>query len=404
MDHVIFNLNDVVLCMTSFMSCVLAALYWKTQQTSRKSTLFLIGFLLSHALFAVHELTYYGEQVRYVILDVNPNLFFLGSVAYCIDGVLLYLFTHALIYKGFTFKRQHLWHLLPLIGYCIYLGFVYHSQSWADKTSIIRNWYLTETLHFVSVEFLIRLIRVVYVAYCLQLLANYTSEQMQRLADPAKVDITWLRTVIIGFIFVFSVEALMSGTNIVRLLRPAETGILSLIELEHLSFLGELTNYADFLLLLSLLVYSLARISSVEQVKELEGQDEQEELPEQDDELEGVGRIKRYMEEQKPYMNAEITLPQLADALELHPKVLSMTLNHHFQLNFYEFVNGYRIEEAKHLLATDETMSITDIYFSVGFNSKSVFYQFFKKIEKITPTAYRRKCRAAKTADAIATD
>jgi len=69
-----------------------------------------------------------------------------------------------------------------------------------------------------------------------------------------------------------------------------------------------------------------------------------------------------------------------------------MLINRHFGINYYEFINRYRIEEAKRMLTSAEHKSttITDIYLQVGFNSKSVFYTFFKKIEGITPTQYRK--------------
>lgn len=72
-----------------------------------------------------------------------------------------------------------------------------------------------------------------------------------------------------------------------------------------------------------------------------------------------------------------------------------MLINRHFGINYYEFINRYRIEEAKRMLAESKGASITDIYLAVGFNSKSVFYTFFKKLEGMTPTAYRVSQKAA---------
>lgn len=74
-------------------------------------------------------------------------------------------------------------------------------------------------------------------------------------------------------------------------------------------------------------------------------------------------------------------------------KDLSMIINRHFNLNFYEFVNGYRIEEAKKRLLdpANKSKTITDIYLEVGFNSKSVFNTFFKKLVGKTPSEYRQQ-------------
>jgi YesN/AraC family two-component response regulator len=94
----------------------------------------------------------------------------------------------------------------------------------------------------------------------------------------------------------------------------------------------------------------------------------------------------------KTYMNPDITLDTLAESLAIMPRDLSMLINRHFGINFYEFVNRYRIEEAKQMLISEEfkKTTITDIYLAVGFNSKSVFYTFFKKFEGVTPSKYRQ--------------
>ena len=69
-----------------------------------------------------------------------------------------------------------------------------------------------------------------------------------------------------------------------------------------------------------------------------------------------------------------------------------MIINRHFGANFYTFINSYRIEKAKMMLKDPDQKdtTITDIYLAVGFNSKSVFYTFFKKLEGMTPTKYRQ--------------
>ena len=90
-------------------------------------------------------------------------------------------------------------------------------------------------------------------------------------------------------------------------------------------------------------------------------------------------------------MNADITLEGLAGDIGVSGRVLSVTLNQHFQMNFYEFVNRYRIEDVKRLLAEEPSKSITEIFYEVGFNSKSVFNTFFRKCEGMTPSAYRKQ-------------
>jgi AraC-like DNA-binding protein len=58
-------------------------------------------------------------------------------------------------------------------------------------------------------------------------------------------------------------------------------------------------------------------------------------------------------------------------------------------MDFRNFINRFRVEEAQRLLKSDPEMSILTICFEVGFNSKSTFNTAFKKISGITPRDYR---------------
>lgn len=77
----------------------------------------------------------------------------------------------------------------------------------------------------------------------------------------------------------------------------------------------------------------------------------------------------------------------------MNPRALSAVIKHSFQTNFYEFVNSYRIDEAKSILddprEIDKTM--IEIAGECGFNSKATYNTFFKKLAGCTPTEYRKK-------------
>ena len=88
-----------------------------------------------------------------------------------------------------------------------------------------------------------------------------------------------------------------------------------------------------------------------------------------------------------------ITPDALSEFLDVPVLELTAVLNGHFKMNFYEFINNYRIKEAKEILAADisQEKTISDIFLAVGFNSKSVFNTFFKKNVGLTPSEFRKK-------------
>lgn len=103
--------------------------------------------------------------------------------------------------------------------------------------------------------------------------------------------------------------------------------------------------------------------------------------------------VQQYMDEVKPYRKHDLSLQQLAKVLNLSPRYLSQLLNQRLRQNFFEFVNSYRIEEAKELLGDPDKreLRINEIMYQVGFNSKSTFNNVFKKLTKVTPTQFRNQ-------------
>lgn len=100
-----------------------------------------------------------------------------------------------------------------------------------------------------------------------------------------------------------------------------------------------------------------------------------------------------FMERQKPYLEPHITVERLAIKLKVSPKLLSSTINNELQMNFFEMISNYRVNEAKVRLIDVELRDkpICEIMKHCGFNSKSVFNQAFKKAMGVTPSFYRQQ-------------
>src|SRR6185369_16865270 len=108
-----------------------------------------------------------------------------------------------------------------------------------------------------------------------------------------------------------------------------------------------------------------------------------------------AARILRTMEQDKLYQEADLTLQNLADRIQLPSYQVSQAINDGMNKNFYDLVNSYRVEEAKRLLldAKNKDFTILSVGFEAGFNSKTTFNTVFKKFTGLTPTEYRDKER-----------
>jgi len=104
-----------------------------------------------------------------------------------------------------------------------------------------------------------------------------------------------------------------------------------------------------------------------------------------------LNRLKNHMESKKPHLQPSITLPELAQTLSIPRHHLSQVINESFNLNFNDFINKYRIDEALGMLQerSHHNGTILEIAFQVGFNSKSTFNSAFKKHTGQTPKEYK---------------
>lgn len=106
--------------------------------------------------------------------------------------------------------------------------------------------------------------------------------------------------------------------------------------------------------------------------------------------------LDQLMAEKETYKNPNLTLGELAKAVNLSSHQLSQLLNDNLGKNFTSFINEYRINAACKMIAADHPFSLEALGYEVGFNSKSTFYASFKKIMGTTPLLYKEGLRESK--------
>jgi len=112
----------------------------------------------------------------------------------------------------------------------------------------------------------------------------------------------------------------------------------------------------------------------------------------QDDLITGqISTLKQYMAEKEPFLDPSLTIQELANQIDIPVRDLSVLINHKMDQHFFDFVNEYRIQKAMNILKDESKNQLTvlEILYEVGFNSKSSFNTSFKKYTNLTPTAYR---------------
>ena len=107
-------------------------------------------------------------------------------------------------------------------------------------------------------------------------------------------------------------------------------------------------------------------------------------------------KLEQLMEQEEPYLNPQLSLRSLGEALEIHPNHLSWLLNNSYGLNYNQFVNGWRIRVFKRLALdpANAHISLLGLAYESGFNSKTVFNSSFKKETGLSPKAWLAKQKA----------
>jgi transcriptional regulator GlxA family with amidase domain len=101
-----------------------------------------------------------------------------------------------------------------------------------------------------------------------------------------------------------------------------------------------------------------------------------------------------FMDSKKPYANQKLKLDDLAVQAGLSKHTLSKLLNEEYKYGFAHYIKEFRVKEAQRLIHTRNELSLEGIGFEAGFNSKSSFFDAFKKITKATPSEYRKAQQA----------
>ena len=99
-------------------------------------------------------------------------------------------------------------------------------------------------------------------------------------------------------------------------------------------------------------------------------------------------KLLKLIESQNPYRNGDLSLEDLANLMDLKKPTLSQVINQNSGQNFNDFINGFRVKEAKTLLL-DSQLLVKEVMYKSGFNSTSTFNSTFTKYFGVSPSKYR---------------
>lgn len=374
MKDYIFNVHDVVLLMTAAECLLLAVFQQVLPVRERNYGLLLTAFLLIVATASTCTLILWNSQIKVAPLLGQQLLPYFLFTALMLKGPAFYLYVSALTQQNLRLKPQHALHLVPALLLLLCVAVFDLDSDDLRRTSIDNPDF--PKLAVDIVWDLSTLVPLAYAVAAVFLLYRYRSELENEYSNFFSSELNWLNVLTYGVLFSWS------WTLLVHILAKYTS-------VETADLLGIADNYVTFILVNAFFAYSLSYAHKLLATQPQQNLSPSEEKPSES----AIAKVQQVMEKEKLYLKKNLNLEQLSNFVGLSPKEVSSVINKHFGTNFFEFINSYRVEEAKALLSDPEKadMTILDVLMESGFNSKSAFHRFFSRLVGMSPTEYRKK-------------
>jgi AraC-like DNA-binding protein len=337
------------------------------KKSGNKVSTFLISlFVLLNSLFIMH-LSLYLINCQYYF----PNTLLFSTVFPLLYGPLIYFYFKITV---INYKLQWLdtLHLIPAVGLLIYIS-PFYALSRIEKFIILfdQKDILTNEANIIMAAKITSLVFYAILTYNIYKASKQTSKKT--------FNLIWQRNIIA--IYVTYVVVYITYTTIT-------SGVFDVPIFFHLQILivVSLVFYVAFVTYVQPEVFK-GKVKLVDPI-DLFKYKSSALTPSLS--LELKDELLNLLNNDKIYRESGISLDLLSEKLGTSRHNTSQIINEHFNMNFYELMNKYRIDEAVQLITKekDNNLTIIDIAYKVGFNNKVTFNKSFKKELSVTPTQY----------------
>ena len=369
--------TELLLQITSFLIVFvsfLLAFFLLTVKSKNKIGNVLLSIYLIIKAVNVSSYFYY----KFIDLPIELELLRMDIGSF-LEIPFLYLFVLSIIYSNFKVKKKYLIHFTPFLIVTIIQLPTFYFTSIETQNEFADN-YLYNNIGIFSIT-LANLQNLLYIILIFKVLFKYKKILIENYSISNDYNYRWLfqMNIILSVLFVI---AIIKNT---QKYGNTDTYLLSF----RLSVAFGILLFTCWLVLKAL--YAPKIFTGVDSKLQLNRNNEPSQKHINLPKLKLAEKLNLYMVGHQPFLNPDFTIQQLANETQIDTREISSIINHHLNQNFYEFVNQYRIEEAKKILLKNRELTILEVLYSVGYNSKSTFNTQFKKTTKLTPTEYRQK-------------
>lgn len=365
-----YTVSELISYFGGLMGIVLSIVTLSTSKKSKAIKYSLASFLIVWSIVVLFGTLIYSGKVIYLI-----HLFRLDSPIHYLMGPTVYFFTLSTLTPEFRFKRIHLLHLLPfLINFIEFLP--YYLNSAAFKLDYYEN-FITNGTVIMPIHYLLKTFSVL--AYFVAQLFLFKKYKIKKLKSDKsnQYQVSW-------FILYFGSQFILTTTSLVD-----HFSGLHLFS-DPYGFIIKMTAFFLYCIMIGLLFFPSILYGNPVVEKEIKAKYSHSKLSEEM-KIAILKDLNNLMKgENKPFLNEKISMAEIAKILEVSTQQISQVVNEKTGLNYNDYVNTFRIEEAKMILLSSSfsKLTIDAIAQKSGFGSKSAFYAAFKKHNGNTPKEF----------------
>jgi len=299
---------------------------------------------------------------------------------------LIYVYVKSITKSNFKFEKAYWAHFIIPITLVVYRLSIFTYDALQSGFNETQNGVLKVLVDEAIMQPIVAVIdfsvMLLYLAFTIQLFINYRQKIKQYFSNVFKLELNWIRNFLLVFTFLFLYGSIQTVVGVfITDLDYKERWLLNLAMAICTIYVGLKGYFTDTTKLNKLnFSFSPKQISIPEDHSATKKEIEKT----------AITAIAELMEREKPFLNPDLNLSELASQANLTRGQLSEIINSGFQMNFNDFVNSYRVNTFKSMLkeGKHEQLSLLGVAYECGFNSKATFNRVFKKLTSFSPTQY----------------
>lgn len=384
----IFLYDKIILFAISYQSILFAFILYFLSRKDAISKRILGHYMIINSLYYAINFLYYNkyyQEITYIYYVIIPIIMLIQPF--------FFFYIKSLTSPTFKCTPKRLLHFIPSFVVLLMNIFLYSFLSSSEKlelltfsgesTNKILNFYFY--LHKDGYHILLSIQALIYFSMTVFYIYKYKKQMLTNFSNTEGVNLNWIVTLIIIFISISVLNELIG--NIDKIVFDVNA------RLSYNIFYMLIISFIGLEGILQKEIY-IKTDNENEVVKKDDDNNKYKNSSLNNDLKETIAKeLKLYLEKEKPYLNSNLRLNDLSQALNINRQYLSQIINEVYKQNFYTLINTYRINEAKQLFyeKKHKELSIMGIANSVGFNSKSTFNTLFKKLTGNTPSEFISK-------------